>query len=137
MKSVNKYLGKMDKKMCCVVCLIIGFLVGCVYLNVKNKCMEGLKNKGDDKNSFVYCYMNGCPHCEAVSPKWDSFSKKHKNKYNSVKLVKKENKKHSKFMTKHEIKGFPTLIHIDNNGETKECQERDETGWKKFLDNLN
>lgn len=136
MKLVNKYLGKIDKKMCCVVCLILGFVLGCIYLKAKKTSLEGLKNM-DTTNCFVYCYMNGCPHCEAVTPKWDEFVKENNGKYKTIKLIKKENSKHPNFMKKHNISGFPTFIYINNNGKKTQCEERTEKSWKKFLDNLN
>ena len=127
-------MKKMDKMSCCVLCVILGFVVGMLYAKSSK---EGMKNKTKKhKNSIVYCHMKGCPHCEKVMPEWDSFHKKHDGVYNKVKMVKIENKENPEFMNKHNVKGFPTFIYVDKNGKGKEVDGRTENDWKKFLDNV-
>lgn len=130
------FLKKMDKMKCCVLCVVIGFILGCFYVQSKNSGMEGLENQG--KNMFVYCHMNGCPHCEKVTPKWDDFvnDKETKEKYERITFIKLENSEHPEFMEKYGIKGFPSFVFIDSSGKKTDVNGRSKKAWSSFLDSM-
>lgn len=127
-------MKKMTKMNCCVLCIILGFIVGMLYARLRKR-REGMENKMEKyNNAFVYCHMKGCPHCEKVTPEWDEFNEKHDGNYNGIKIMKVENKEDPEFMKKHNIKGFPSFVHVDENGKGKQVEERKMTAWEKFLD---
>lgn len=100
-------------KMLCLTLLLVVVIIIAVFLHNKYVAREGFLSKG--KKNFVYCYMNGCPHCETATPEWDKFVKGYSNnKY--VNLAKVESREDPTFMRKHNVVGFPTFMVIDENG---------------------
>ena len=75
--------------------------------------------------------MNGCGHCKKFTPVWDEFS----DNYNGeLKLKKLERNEAGDLLQKYEIKGFPTVLLIDEQGNKKEFQgDRTIQGLKKFI----
>jgi len=97
------------------------------YQYFKRTYLEGFGNPA----KCVYYYMDGCPHCVKFTPIWDKF----KNSYNgSITLEKKERKEAGDELSKYNVQGFPTIILIDNNGNSKEFDgPRTQSGLKGFI----
>ena len=84
-----------------------------VYSNFMTRYLE---NFGNPK-SITYFYMNGCGHCEKFTPTWESFSNQYKG---PVKLKKMERTEAGEsLLKKYNVRGFPTVIMIDDNGKGK------------------
>jgi thiol-disulfide isomerase/thioredoxin len=113
-KKVSKMCGTFCKSLglpaiiCCVALLVAVLYLAKMYLL---PLVEGLSpNSG--KKKIVYCYMDGCPHCDKAMPAWEEFS-------SSTKVVdtkKIESKEDPGFMKKMEVQGFPTFLLLDAGG---------------------
>ena len=75
--------------------------------------------------------MTGCGHCKKFTPVWNKFS----SNYNGeLKLKKLERKEAGDLLQKYEIKGFPTVLLIDEQGNKKEFQgDRSIEGLQNFI----
>ena len=77
--------------------------------------LEGFGNPKE----FVYFYWKDCGHCKAFSPIWDEFSQKYNG---SIKLrkVEKDDMGAKEELEKYKIRGFPTIMLLDDNGGHKD-----------------
>ncbi len=75
--------------------------------------------------------MNTCGHCKKFNPEWDKFALS----YNGPLEIKKvERKEAGSDLEKYKIKGFPTILLIDGEDNTKEFDgDRTVTGLEKFV----
>ena len=84
--------------------------------------------------SCNYYYMEQCGHCKRFSPEWDQFVQTYTG---PVKLRKIEMNEAGSDLEKYNIQGFPTILFIDENGETKEYDgPRTSDALNKFISNL-
>ena len=67
------------------------------------------------RNSVVYFYMIGCPHCEAMRPAWEDAKKSMKN----VRLSEKEA---ASVTAGDGVQSFPTIVLYKNGRETKRIE---------------
>ena len=131
-KKVSKMCGTFCKSLglpaiiCCVALLLAVLYLAKIYLL---PLVEGLSpNSG--KKKIVYCYMDGCPHCDKAMPAWDEFSSSTK----VVDTAKIESKEDPGFMKKMEVQGFPTFLLLDANGkkEKEYSGDRSSADLEKF-----
>jgi len=66
--------------------------------------------------SCTYYYMTNCGHCKSFTPEWDAFVAKYKG---PVKMKKVEMNDAGSDLQKYKIDGFPTVLIIDENGDTE------------------
>jgi thioredoxin-related protein len=108
---------------CISICLLV-VLIGFVYL-IYTSQKEGfsikkhnlVKNIADEKleeRNFIFCSLNGCPHCENAKDEWEKVVKKNKT---DVKLCLVERNDNPEFMEKLDIEGYPTFVVVDENGD--------------------
>ena len=84
--------------------------------------------------SCNYYYMEQCGHCKRFSPEWDQFVQTYTG---PVKLRKMEMNEAGSDLEKYNIQGFPTILCIDENGETKDYDgPRTSDALNQFIDNL-
>ena len=75
------------------------------------------KENFGNPSSCTYYYMTNCGHCKRFTPEWDQFVAS----YNGpVRMRKVEMNQAGSDLEKYNIKGFPTVLIIDEQGETKE-----------------
>ena len=100
-----------------------------IYSNYLSSYLEHFGNPKE----LVYFHMNGCGHCKRFTPVWDEFA----GKYNGeLKLKKLERNEAGDLLDKYEIKGFPTVLLLDEQGNKKEFQgDRSVTGLESFISN--
>jgi|UniRef100_A0A6C0BXQ2 thiol-disulfide isomerase/thioredoxin len=107
-RTVCRKLG-LPKVICCAVLVVVALYLAKKYLL---PLVEGMSpNSG--KKKFVFCYMNGCPHCDKAMPAWDEFAKS----CSEMECKKIESKEDAEFMKKHEVQGYPTYLLLDGTGE--------------------
>ena len=65
-------------------------------------------------------HSKGCPHCTNLMPTWEKFKTQHTN--SNFKVLDFEKGEHSDLMSKHNIKGFPTIKLFKNglDGDSSE-----------------
>ena len=108
---------------------LIFALAICIHMLVVRNSVE---NFGNPK-SCTYYYMATCGHCKKFTPIWDSFAQSYTG---PVKLRKVEMNDAKDDIEKYNIKGFPTILAIDEQGETKTFDgPRTKDGLTKFLSN--
>jgi len=108
---------------------LIFALAICIHMLVVRNTVE---NFGNPK-SCTYYYMTNCGHCKTFTPIWDSFAQSYTG---PIKLRKVEMNDAKDDIEKYNIKGFPTILAIDEQGETKTFDgPRTKDGLTKFLSN--
>jgi thiol-disulfide isomerase/thioredoxin len=92
--------------------ILILFLLFYIMFHIPN-----YKENFGNPSSCTYYYMTNCGHCKRFTPEWDSFAQS----YNGpIKLKKLEMNDAGSDLEKYNIKGFPTVLLVDEQGETKE-----------------
>ena len=82
--------------------------------------------------SCTYYYMEQCGHCKRFSPEWDNFVQSYTG---PVTLRKVEMNEAGDDLEKYNIRGFPTILIVDDNGESKDYDgPRTSEALTKFLD---
>ena len=122
-----------------VLTIIVGYicsmyiysLMNWMYWNTKSYILEGFGTP----SKFIFFHMNGCPHCENMMDDWDNFSSSNTTSIKTEKIEKKEN---PELIKKYDIKGFPSLLLIDENGEKIKEYNGDRTAddFQNFVNNL-
>jgi thioredoxin-like negative regulator of GroEL len=127
-KKFNKLPAIGQFAVAILIMVIVRYLLHLVIYS--NFLSNYLENFGNPKE-LVYFHMNGCGHCKRFSPIWDEFS----SKYNGeLKLKKLERKEAGDLLQKYEVKGFPTVLMLDEQGNKKEFQgDRSVTGLESFI----
>ena len=111
-----------------LIIIVVRYLLHLVIYS--NYLSSYLENFGNPKE-LVYFHMNGCGHCKKFTPTWNSFSQGYNG---DIKLKKLERSEAGDLLQKYEIKGFPTVLLIDEQGNKKEFQgERTVEGLKNFI----
>jgi thiol-disulfide isomerase/thioredoxin len=112
--NLQKQFFKLSFPIRITIAIAIIFLIKYVYLFIMNKFFN---EPFENPQKCIYFYMENCGHCKEMNPEWE----KVKQNYNgNVKLVKIENKNAGLDLDKYNIKGFPTIILVDNKGNHKE-----------------
>lgn len=84
--------------------------------------------------SCTYYYMTNCGHCKQFTPEWDKFVQNYRG---DVKMRKVEMNEAGDDLEKYNIKGFPTVLIMDESGETKEYDgPRTADGLNKYFLNM-
>jgi thiol-disulfide isomerase/thioredoxin len=79
----------------------------------------------------TYYYMNQCGHCKRFSPEWDNFVQSYTG---PVTLRKVEMSEAGDDLEKYNIRGFPTILVVDDKGEFKDYDgPRTSEALTKFL----
>lgn len=104
LKMANKYSTLC--KICCFVVMI--FIICCIFMFFSPK----IENFGNPA-SCTYYYMNNCGHCKRFSPEWDNFVQSYTG---PVKIKKIEMSEAGDDLEKYGIKGFPTILFLDEAG---------------------
>lgn len=126
---MNKVLKSLFKPLYMLnICLIfVIFIVYFIFFR-KNTLFENFGNP----SSCIYYYMEQCGHCKRFSPEWDNFVQTYTG---PVTLQKIEMNEAGGDLEKYNIRGFPTILIIDENGETKEYDgPRTSEALTKFLE---
>jgi thiol-disulfide isomerase/thioredoxin len=83
---------------------------------------------------LLYFSMDGCGHCKRFNPAWDEFVKQ--NKYPGLRKVKvmsdTEDPSEKSKLSKHKVKGFPTIVLVVGDQGIPFDGERTVAGLDKF-----
>ena len=97
-------------------------------LFIKKK--SAVENFGNPR-TCTYYYMNQCGHCKRFSPEWDNFVQSYTG---PVTLRKVEMSEAGDDLEKYNIRGFPTILVVDDKGEFKDYDgPRTSEALTKFL----
>ena len=111
--------------------IVLYFVSVIYYIFFRNSSiMESFGNP----TSCTYYYMTNCGHCKTFTPEWDNFVQ---NYTGNIKFKKVEMNQAGKDIEKYNIKGFPTVLIMDDAGETKEYDgPRTSGGLKKYFESM-
>lgn len=132
-KQLNKLLKKVEKQPGYVRLAIMLLLAYGIYYLFKqlrwsvgnSHYLEGFENK-----TFVFFRMDGCPHCENMKGEWQKFVNNNKT---GVATKEVEASQDPAMCKKYGVKGFPSLLLI-NNGVVKKFQgERKASAFESFV----
>jgi len=111
--------------------LVAFAIIFVIYLSVFRQKTHVFENFGNPA-SCTYYYMERCGHCKRFSPEWDNFVQSYTG---PVTLRKVEMNEAGKDLEKYNIRGFPTILIVDENGEFKDYDgPRTSEALTKFLD---
>lgn len=89
-----------------------------------------LENFANPKK-LVYFHMETCGHCKKFNPEWDKFAASYDG---PLEIKKVERKEANGDLEKYKIQGFPSILLIDDQDNTKEFDgDRTVTGLEKFV----
>jgi thiol-disulfide isomerase/thioredoxin len=88
------------------------FLLDALFssLNELRIMKEGMENKEGKK--FILFHWNKCGHCKKMMPEWNKFENNYKGSVNIGKVEKDED---PGLIEKMNIKGYPTILMLDEN----------------------
>ena len=112
--------------------IVVLYFVGVIYyIFFRNTSI--MENFGNP-TSCTYYYMTNCGHCKTFTPERDKFVQNYTGK---IVFKKVEMNQAGKDIEKYNIKGFPTVLIMDEAGETKEYDgPRTSDGLKKYFENM-
>ena len=82
-----------------------------VQFNVSNYILEGM---GGPATEFVFFHWKDCGFCKKMMPEWQKLKQNHKGKI-TLKEIEKDDNMDKKY-SQHDIKGYPTLLMLDKDG---------------------
>lgn len=81
-----------------------------VAFNCYTRTREGF----DGPKELLLLHMNGCGHCEKLMPEWKKFVA---NNDTNIKTRDVEMNEDPDLIKKHNVKGFPTILLLGENGK--------------------
>lgn len=125
MNFASKLWKKSSTLVRIAIIFVIAILIHVVF--IKNSYKENFGNP----SSCTYYHMTNCGHCKRFTPEWDKFVSSYKG---PVKMRKVEMNDAGDDLNKYNINGFPTVLVIDENGETKNYEgPRTKDGLMSFF----
>jgi thiol-disulfide isomerase/thioredoxin len=125
----------------CLPFNMVNIVLGIVLLSLMFSCVlygcslykkEGMSNGKE----FVLVHMNGCGHCKTLMPEWDAANAEN-NTGVTMRKVEMNEDDGPELCKKHNIKGFPTMMVLDNGNKVADYDgERNKNGILSFLKNL-
>jgi thiol-disulfide isomerase/thioredoxin len=113
-----------------VVKLIMAIIAISIIWALFYKKKTNFENFGNPR-TCTYYYMNQCGHCKRFSPEWDNFVQSYTG---PVTLRKVEMSEAGDDLEKYNIRGFPTILVVDDKGEFKDYDgPRTSEALTKFL----
>jgi thiol-disulfide isomerase/thioredoxin len=137
---MKKYISKIKKCLSCkkntpklLLCMVL--FAALVYVAIK--LIKPLFDKyvlteGFGKASeLLLLHMNGCGHCKDMMPAWKSFENSNNT---GIKVSTVEQSENPALVKKHNVKGFPTILLLDAQGNKIKDYSGPRTieGFKKF-----
>ena len=133
-KPLKKVIKTFEKQPDMMKLIIMLFILYCLYYLYKqlrwgigsSMYLEGFMDK-----TFVFFKMEGCPHCVKMQPEWDKFKKNNKSGIATAEFEASKNPEECK---KYGVKGFPTLLLIQNGKVLKTYSgDRKASAFEQFV----
>ena len=126
---MHKLLYKLYRSSRVVKLIMAVIAIGIIWaLFYKKK--PNFENFGNPR-TCTYYYMNQCGHGKRFSPEWDNFVQSYTG---PVTLRKVEMSEAGDDLEKYNIRGFPTILVVDDKGEFKDYDgPRTSEALTKFL----
>ena len=131
LKDIHKMLKKNNALLYLSMIVIIAILgktiVDSLNFNLWKKRddkKEDSKEGNSNGKTMVLCHWKDCGHCKRMMPEWDKLEANHGTTLTVKKVEKDED---PALMKKHSVKGFPTILLLDRNGNKIKQYEGDRT----------
>ena len=131
LKDIHKMLKKNNALLYLSMIVIIAILgktiVDSLNFNLwkkKDDKKEDSKEGNSNGKTMVLCHWKDCGHCKRMMPEWDKLEANHGTTLTVKKVEKDED---PALMKKHSVKGFPTILLLDRNGNKIKQYEGDRT----------
>ena len=131
LKILKKKFNKLNPVLQIVIAVLLIISIRYLFKMLQyHYYMASLENFANPKK-LVYFHMNTCGHCKKFNPEWDKFA----SNYNGPLEIKKvERKEAGEDLEKYKIKGFPSILLIDEQDNTKEFDgDRTASGLDSFV----
>ena len=131
LKILKKKFNKLNPIVQIVIALLIviaiRYLIQLLQYHYYSASLENFSNP----KKLVYFHMDTCGHCKKFNPEWDKFAASYKG---PLEVKKVERKEAGDDLEKYKIKGFPSILLIDEQDNTKEFEgDRTVSGLEKFV----
>jgi thiol-disulfide isomerase/thioredoxin len=124
--SIWKRMNRINR-----VLFVLCSLISIYYIFFRNTSF--IDNFGNPV-SCTYYYMDNCGYCKKFTPEWDKFVKNYKG---NIKFKKINMQNAETDIEKYNIKGFPTVLIMDEEGEVKEYDgDRTSAGLEKYFKDM-
>ena len=120
-----------------VLCKIAGILVIAIIIKLVMYCLTKNVETMSNPKELIYFYWDKCGHCKTFTPEWDSFVDSYDGPLECSKLEQEEANSAGD-LKKYEIRGFPSVLLLDSNGEKigEFNGERTVDGLNDYVNNL-
>ena len=124
--SIWKRMNRINR-----ILFVLCSLISIYYIFFRNSSF--IDNFGNPV-SCTYYYMDNCGYCKKFTPEWDKFVKEYKG---DIKFKKVNMRDAEADIKKYDIKGFPTVLIMDEEGKIKEYDgDRTSEGLEKYFKNM-
>ena len=130
-KNIKKKFNKLNLLVqianCYINVLAVRYLIQLLQYHYYSASLENFANP----KKLVYFHMDTCGHCKRFNPEWDKFAA---NYDGPLEIKKVERKEAGGDLEKYKIQGFPSILLIDEQDNTKEFDgDRTVSGLEKFV----
>ena len=126
-KKFNKLNSVVQIVIAILIILAVRYLVQLLQYHYYSASLENFSNP----KKLVYFHMDTCGHCKRFNPEWDKFAA---NYDGPLEIKKVERKEAGGDLEKYKIQGFPSILLIDGEDNTKEFEgDRTASGLEKFV----
>ena len=131
LKILKKKFNKLNPVVQIVIALLhviaIRYLIQLLQYHYYTASLENFSNP----KKLVYFHMDTCGHCKKFNPEWVKFAASYKG---PLEVKKVERKEAGDDLEKYKIKGFPSILLIDEQDNTKEFDgDRTVSRLEKFV----
>ena len=110
-----------------IIVVGVRYLIQLLQYQYYSSSLENFSNP----KKLVYFHMDGCGHCKKFTPEWDKFASSYDG---PLEIKKVERKEAGDDLEKYKIQGFPSILLIDGQDNTKEFDgDRTSSGLEKFV----
>jgi len=121
------YMWHRSSRVVKLITVVVAISILWVMFIKKKSAVENFGNP----RTCTYYYMNECGHCKRFAPEWDNFVQSYTG---PVTLRKVEMSEAGDDLEKYNIRGFPTILVVDDKGEFKDYDgPRTSEALTKFL----
>ena len=131
LKILKKKFNKLNSVVQIVIAILIALVIRYLFQLLQYHYYAASLENFSNPKKLVYFHMDTCGHCKKFNPEWNKFALS----YNGPLEIKKvERKEAGEDLQKYKIKGFPTILLIDGEDNTKEFDgDRTVSGLEKFV----
>ena len=110
-----------------IIVVGVRYLIQLLQYQYYSSSLENFSNP----KKLVYFHMNGCGHCKKFTPEWDKFASSYDG---PLEIKKVERNEAGDDLEKYKIQGFPSILLIDGQDNTKEFDgDRTSSCLEKFV----